>query len=99
MPSRKDFLSMLIDCVNSSFNSYCKDTVLLDRKLFSALTLDEISAMWNSNYLLLKGTIKFGSSKELLGDIKLPESFLQQLDTVYDVDVDDIVSIYLRTNR
>ena len=55
--------------------------------------------MWDSNNLLLTGSIKFGSSKELLGDIKLPGSFIQQLDTVYSVNVDTVVSFYLQTNR
>jgi len=46
--------------------------------------------MWNSNNLVSKGTIKFGSSKDLLGDIKLPASFIQQLDTMYGVNVDSV---------
>ena len=52
--------------------------------------------MWNSNNLIEKGNIKFGSSKELLGDIKLPGPFIQQLDTVYGVNVDDVVSLHLQ---
>jgi len=46
--------------------------------------------MWNSNNLVAKGNIKFGSSKDLLGDIKLPTSFIQQLDTTYGVNVDSV---------
>ena len=41
--------------------------------------------MWSFNNLVVKGNIKFGSSKKLLGDTKLPASFIQQLDTVYGV--------------
>ena len=47
--------------------------------------------MWNSNNLVAKGNIKFGSSKDLLGEIKLPGSFIQQLDTLYGVNVDAVV--------
>jgi ribosomal protein L9 len=68
-----------------------QDTVLLEKKTFSALTSEEIAAMWESNNLVDKGTIKFGSSKDLLGEIKLPVSFLHQLDTTLDVNVDAVV--------
>jgi hypothetical protein len=46
--------------------------------------------MWSSNNLVAKGNIKFRSSQELLGDTKLPASFIQQLDTVYGVNVDAV---------
>ena len=97
MPSREAFLPILVDCVNSLIHSpmllktYCQDTVLLEKKSFSALTREEITSMWNSNNLVDKGNIKFGSSKDLLGEIKLPASFIQQLDTIYDVNVDAVV--------
>ena len=102
MPSREDFLPILIDCVNSlvlQFNplsiTYFQDT---NKQLFSALTQKDITSMWNYNNLMLKGNIKFGSSKELLGEIKLPASFIQQLDTVYGVNVDVVLSLYLQAN-
>jgi len=63
---------------------------MLEKKSFSALTREDITSMWNSNNLVSKGTIKFGSSKDLLGDIKLPASFIQQLDTMYGVNVDSV---------
>ena len=92
MPSREAFLPILVDCVNSLVHchAYCQDTVLLDKKSFSALTHEDITSMWNSNNLVMKGNIKFGSSKDLLGDTKLPASFIQQLDTMYGVNVDAV---------
>lgn len=54
--------------------------------------------MWSANNLVAKGNIKFASSKELLGDIKLPPSFIQQLDTVYGVNVDAVMSLLLQAN-
>jgi hypothetical protein len=68
-----------------------KMSALLEKKSFSALTQEEITSMWTSNHLVANGNIKFGSSKDLLGEIKLPVSFIQQLDTLYGVNVDAVV--------
>ena len=43
--------------------------------------------------MILKGTIMFGSSEELLGDIRLSREFLRQLDLLYDVNVDTVYSL------
>lgn len=60
-------------------------------KLFLSLTHEEIMSMWNSNNLVAKGNIKFGSKKDLLGEVKLPASFIQHSDTIYDVSVNAVV--------
>ena len=64
---------------------------MLERKSFSTLTQEEIKSMWDSNNLVASGYIKFGSGAELLGDNEISCSFLQQLDKMYQVNVDSVI--------
>lgn len=50
--------------------------------------------MWASNNLILKGAIKFGKSKDLLGNAKLSPDFVRQLDLLYGVNVDSVQNIF-----
>lgn len=102
-PRREDTLPKFMDCVNSLVLSSTGLShplpTLLAGNSFSGLTQEEIVSMWSCNNLVAKGSINFGSSQELLGDtLKLPASFIQQLDTVYTVNVDAVVSLPLRAN-
>ena len=57
---------------------------------FSDLGNEEMRSMLIENNVKVVGSISFGSAEELLGDVALPASFIEQLEYMNNVNVSTV---------
>jgi hypothetical protein len=62
----------------------------LERKTYSAISAREYDAMSEAINLMAAGTIEFADTNVLLGDVRLSESFREQVDIVNHVNVSKV---------